>query len=104
MTSNGQVYIKVYRTESEILIAACDIDILGRVLLDSSRNVKFYVDPAFFKGDLKNVEELVDLLRIASNATLVGRRVVEAAVKAGYVHPDAVVVVEDVPIALFARI
>lgn len=104
MSSSEEVYIKIYRTNGEITVAACDADVLGKVLSDTNRGIRFHVDPAFFKGDLKSVEELVELLRIASNATLVGRAVVEAAMKAGYVHPDAILVVEDTPIALFARI
>ncbi|MEM4717162.1 MAG: DUF424 family protein [Desulfurococcaceae archaeon] len=104
MPNDDKVYIKIYEFENETIIAACDPEVLDKILVDLSRKIRFHVDPNYFKGDLRDIQYLLDHLKIASNATLVGRKVVEAALQAGYIHPEAILHVEDVPIALFTRV
>lgn len=104
MSNDDKVFVRIYEFEEETIIVACDPEVLGRVLVDLSRKIRFYVDPNYFRGDLRDLQYFVDLLKTASNATLVGKKVVEAALKAGYIHPDAILHVEDVPIALFTRV
>ncbi len=103
MTSGRKIYVKIYNVEGEVLVAACDVELIGATLIDSTRRVKFYVDPLFFKGELRNPEELVEVLKKASGANLVGKNTVEIALSAGFIHEEAILLVDNVPIAFFAR-
>lgn len=98
-----EVYVKIHVIGKEIIVAACDKELLGSLIEDPSRKIHLYVDPAFFGGELRDLDSLLELLSRASSANLVGKNVVEAAIKAGFVHSDAVLSINGVLIALFAR-
>jgi hypothetical protein len=98
------VYVKIHDLGSEVIVAACDEDLLGTTLSDPKRKIKFYVDPGYFKGELKTLEELAEILRSASSGNLVGKNTVSLAINLGLVHEEAVLIVNDTPIAFFTRL
>jgi len=103
MTGTGEVYIKVHTAGLEVVVAACDKELLGSTIRDPARKIYFYVDPAFFGGELKDLDSLVEILGKASSASLVGKNTVNAAIRAGLIHKDTVLEVNGIPIAMFAR-
>lgn len=104
MRAEKDIYVRVYSAEKETIVAACDREVLGLKLEDPRRGISFYVDPAYFKGELRDVDSLIVVLRSATSANLVGRRTVEAALKAGFIHSEAIIEVENIPIAFFTRV
>ncbi len=94
------VYVKRYEGDGEIIIAVCDADLLGVTLNDD--NIKFYVDPAFYKGELVTIDEALKMLASATIANLIGNNIVEAAISRRLVHPDAVLVIGGIKHAQFA--
>ncbi len=100
MSNNPMVYVKRYSSEGEVVIAICDAEILGTTLKDN--NIKFYVDPAFYKGELVTLEKALRILSEATIANLIGNNIVEAAIQHGFIHPDAVIVINGVKHAQFA--
>lgn len=100
----GLVYVSVRVVDDEVVVSACDAELLGRVLVDEERNIRYSVDPFFYKGELKTVEEALTFLSNATTGNLVGERIVRAAVEKGLIHPEAILVVEEVPIAFFTVI
>lgn len=87
-----------------ILVAVCDEDLLGQVLEEPERNLKVHISPGFYKGELRAVKELLDFLKIADMANIVGEEAVKVALVNGLIHPDAILKVKGVPIAYFTRI
>ncbi len=104
MQSEKKIYVKIHRSNGEVIVAACDAELLGVVLADPSRKIKFHVDPSYFKGELKTPEELLLDLENASSANLVGDTTVSTAIKSGFIHVDSVLVVNNIPIAFFTRL
>ncbi|MEM2077785.1 MAG: DUF424 family protein [Thermosphaera sp.] len=100
----GLVYVHVRVVEGEVVVSACDAELLGRVLINKEGGMKYSVDPFFYKGELKTVEEALMLLSNATTGNLVGSRIVKAAVERGLIHPEAVLVIDGVPIAFFTVI
>lgn len=104
--SEGKVYAKVYRVTTvdgvEVVLAACDSELLGRVFREGG--VVLHVNEEFYKGELYTLDEVLRLMEAATVINLVGRRVVSAAIKAGIVHKDAVLVVEGVPHAQVVKL
>jgi len=103
-TPAGLEYVTIRFSNGEVVVSVCDEEVLGRVLVDPEKGIRYVVDPLFYKGELKSVEEALEILFTATTGNLVGDRIVKAAVEKGIIHPDAVLVVENVPIAFFTII
>lgn len=102
---NKRAYAKVYYSEAgEVVVAACDEDVLGLKLKEEERGVVLNVDPSFYGGELLAIDDVMRLVERAYTANLVGEAVVSAAIARGYVHPEAVMRVRGVPVALIVRI
>ena len=91
----ADVYIKSMRHGRDTLVAVCDAELLGKTLEGGS--VPFKVSESFYKGVLADLEEALKAMRRATICNLVGKRIVEAAIKNKIVHKAAVIYFGDVP-------
>jgi len=99
-----KTYVKKQVVDGEVIIAACDENILGLHIVDENIKANFYVDPYFYKGELLDLEEAVKILATATIGNIVGEQIVQAALEMGLIHPEAVLRIKGIPIALFMRI
>jgi len=97
-----EVYVKIRRWGRQVLLAACDADILGKTLKDS--NITFEVSEKFYKGFKTSVDEAIDLIEESTIVNLVGANIVKRAVERGYVHPEAVIKICGIPHAQIVKI
>lgn len=95
------ISVKVHTSGKEVLVAACDEDLLGQTY--RSDKLKIYVSRDFYEGQICDEAVLVSRLDMATIANLVGKRTVEAAVKHGFVDADCVIVIGGVPHAQMVR-
>jgi len=95
------IYIKVYRIQGEVLLAACDEELLGKTFREGE--IKLEVKERFYRGELVEEDMLEGLLEEATIANLTGERCVSKAIELGYVHPERVLRVQGVPHAQMAR-
>jgi len=84
-----EVYVKIRRWGSQVLLAACDADLLGKTFKDS--DLVFEVKEEFYKGFKTNIEEAISLIEKSTIVNLVGSKIVKKAIERGYVHPEAVI-------------
>jgi len=96
------IYVKVYRIQGEVLLAACDEELLGRTFREGE--LKLEVREKFYGGEKVDEEALDGLLREATIANLVGKRCVERAVELGYVDERRILRIGDVPHAQIAKL
>ena len=96
------VYIKSHRKGREILIAACDCELLGKIL--EGGRAPFKVDKGFYCGDIMRLVEAIEFIKIGTIVNLVGKRIVEAAIKAKLVHPEGVLYFGKIPHAQIIQI
>jgi len=97
-----EVYVKIRRWGSQVLLAACDAEILGKTLKDS--NITFEVSEKFYKGFKTSVDEAIDLIEESTIVNLVGTNIVRRAIERGYVHPEAVIEICGIPHAQIVKI
>ncbi len=97
-----EVYANIVRQGANVMIAVCDAELLGKKLRDKKR--VFDVSECFYKGQRMSVEEAIELAKRCTAANLVGKNTVEHAISEGIVHPDAVLLILDVPHALTIRV
>ena len=84
-----EVYVKMRRWGSQVLLAACDADVLGKTFQDA--DIIFEVKEEFYKGFKTDIEEAVNLIEKSTIVNLVGSKIVKRAIERGYVHPEAVI-------------
>jgi hypothetical protein len=93
-------YVKIHRHKGELLVAACDKNLLGKTLADGELELE--VKESFYGGELKDAEELVSLIREATMANLVGNNAVDEVIKKGYVNPENTITIGGVKHAQYA--
>lgn len=87
-------YFKVYRSGGEVLVAACDREVLGRVLQYNGVDVE--IKSSFYGEKLCSRSDLLAALRGASIINLMGNKVVELAIEEGLVKKENVLLVGGV--------
>ncbi|HDP96995.1 MAG TPA: DUF424 family protein [Euryarchaeota archaeon] len=87
--------IRIFKRGKEIVLAACDWDLLGKTL--RSGEIKLHVSKKFYGEEPGDREALVAGLRSCTTANLVGERVVRIAVDAGFIDEGGIIVIEGVP-------
>lgn len=97
------ISVKVHTHGREVLVAACDEDILGKTFRSEERGLRIHVSESFYKGELVDEETLRNRLELATIANLVGERTVQAAIRWGFVDPRNVLRIGGVPHAQMAR-
>jgi hypothetical protein len=102
ITGMSEVYLKISRHGRDTLVAVCDAELLGKTL-DGGR-VPFNVSEAFYKGIMGDVEEALEAMRRATICNLVGKRIVEAAIRSNMVHERAVIYLGDIPHAQIVKV
>ncbi len=95
------IRVKVHRYGANTLIAACDEDLLGRMLRDGE--LRLEVSPEFYDGDRGGEEMLLSRLTAATMANLVGEEVCRIAAEHDFIDPDRVITIEGVPHAQMVR-
>ncbi|MFQ6106435.1 MAG: DUF424 domain-containing protein [Thermoplasmata archaeon] len=86
--------MRIYRRGVEVLLAACDSDILGKTFREEDLRIEC---SGFYDGEEVPVEEFVQRMNECTIANLVGKMTVQAAVDAGFINEDCVIWIGEVP-------
>jgi len=91
------VVMRVHRVRAEVVVAACDADLLGRDLPVGERGRTVKVTAQFYGERRVTREELLFALERATIANLLGERVLRLAVEGGFVSADGTGMLGGVP-------
>lgn len=94
----GQVFVKVHSNQGQVVVAACDEAILGRVIRDGNRRVA--VTEEFYKGRLLPVRDAVAILREASNFNIIGTDICAGCLQENIIHELGVISFAGIPHAI----
>jgi len=103
MTPNtNAMYMKIHKEPGGgTVVAICDRELLGRTLTEG--NIEITITE-FFYGDVPASEEEVRYaLAHASNANIIGTKVVEIAISLGCIDPSSCLMIDSVPHAQFVQ-
>lgn len=84
------------------LLATCDAELLGKTLKEG--RITFHVHEKFYKGPRVTLEEAVELIKESTIVNMVGRKIVRKAIEHGFVHPEAVLIIDGVPHAQIVKL
>jgi hypothetical protein len=103
VTSAGdKVRAKVHEKGNELLLAACDKELLGKTFKEGE--LCLHVSQSFYGGELVNEKKLSGLMDSSTIGNLVGDRVIALAVQKKLVDSKRVLRIKKIPHAQFARI
>lgn len=94
------IYVKIHRLRGEVILAACDENLVGKVFRDGP--IILNVKEDFYKGKLVSEDEFREILRMATIMNLVGEKCVKIALEEGYLDEDRILYVQGVPHAQMA--
>jgi hypothetical protein len=86
-------YYKIYRSRFTTILAVCDKDVVGKRV--ERGEVVLYAKPEFYKGE-EIGEEVKELFKEATVINLMGKRIVELAIKEGWVDEENVLEIEGI--------
>jgi hypothetical protein len=88
------IKIRIYRKGNEVLLAACDSELMGKSFEDGELRLKV---SSFYDGVEVDREGFLNGLRFATIANFVGERVVGIAIEEGFVDRERVIRIQGVP-------
>jgi hypothetical protein len=89
------IALKVYNTQNEVMVAACDTELIGKTFEDGDYQIQVSSE---FYDDLKvNPETFLSHLQQATIINLVGEHVINHAVKAGILDEEGIIRIKGVP-------
>jgi len=89
------ITVRMYRRGSEVVVAAADKSLIGRCL--KQEQLRLEVCSSFYEGEDADEEMLVNRLRMATIANLVGKETVAVAAKHRLINEECVMTIEGVP-------
>ena len=88
------MFVKIHRDEREIILAACDEELVGRTF--RSEGARLDVSEIFYKGESVGREVLVERMKSATIMNLVGEEVVAIAIEQGYATESSVIEIDGI--------
>jgi hypothetical protein len=90
-----EVYVNLRKSGRYTVLATCDCELLGKVLREGK--IVFDIKEEFYKGKRVTLEEAIELCRQSSIVNMVGKCIVEQAIKEHLVHPEAIIKIKGIP-------
>jgi len=96
----NNICLKSYPLGNDLLVAACDMELLGSTLLEG--DIQFVVSEDFYCSVKGDVNLLSEHLQQATIANLIGKRCVACGIQLGLINKENILNIADVPHAQFA--
>lgn len=93
--------VKIHKSYKD-LVAVCDANLLGKTYEQGSRLLE--VRENFFNGEEKEEKEIIELMkhyaREGATFNIIGKKSVNAGIKAGIISKEGIMKVKGIPFAL----
>jgi len=101
--SSNKFWSKVIKTKFEILVAICDEELVGKEI-EIEKDFRVIVNERFYKERLIDEREAVELMEKATIGNLIGKRIIEVAIRENIISPESVILIGGIPHAQFIKI
>ncbi len=88
MKDEPKIYIKVHPAGSQVILAACDRELLGKTLQNG--DLDFKVSTYFYGGDLVNNDTFLNIIKQVTCANIVGDHCTALLVDSNIIDPEVV--------------
>ena len=93
-----KVYLKIHRRSDIDTVACCDEDLLNQIFTEG--NLRIEINSSFFGGDLLNIEQAMEILKMASYFNIVGENITNKAIALQLLPKDGVRRINNIPMAM----
>ena len=93
------MYSKLHESEHQVVIAICDEGIVGKTFTEGDKELIISED--FYKGILMDEEEILDILKGASNVNFAVEDSISCGLKSGLITEDSIIIIGGVKHAQF---
>jgi hypothetical protein len=87
---------KFHQSGKELLLAACDCDLIGRII-NLSNGAEVKILESFYKDRIVSEEELIKMANECTTANFFGKETVNALVKGGIIGENSAILLSGVP-------
>lgn len=87
---SGRFYLREILAQGWLMIALTDEEVLGMEERDDEKGVRIIVSKDFYGGELVDEARALEAMRRADVLILTGDRIIELAIRHGYVNPESV--------------
>lgn len=91
----GDFWVKLHPAGRDIILAVCDAELIEKTFKEGRLSITVY--HSFYGGVLVDEKGLREHMRSASILNLVGKRCIEKAIESGWVDPENILKIGDVP-------
>ena len=91
-------YLKIHKRGNNLVVGVCDCECVGKKI--KKGKFQFHISEYFFKGDQVSIPQAIEVLKKVNNFNIAGKKIVDACIKAELIHPDGIIEIEEIPIAL----
>jgi hypothetical protein len=95
------IWVKEYLTQGEILLAACDDDIIGKTFCEGE--LQLVVSESFYGGEKISKENFILQIKKATIINLVGQAVIKVALDLGLIGKEGIIEIDGIPHAQIAK-
>lgn len=85
------MYFKIYDSKYGSMVAVADKELIGKKF--KFKGTEFFVNPRFYKGEEADQHEVIDLLKNAISANLVGPKSVACGKEAGLISDENIIMI-----------
>jgi len=89
------IAMRMYRTRGEVVLAACDRDILGMYFEEGDLHI--HVRKEFYFESFVSDQTFLNSIKMATIVNLVGKHVVDLAIEHGFIDEDNVIWISGIP-------
>jgi len=102
VSKQKKIYVKEYNSCSGLLVAVCDKELVGKSFEEGGLYLK--ISESFYKGEEATEGEVVDSLKHATIANLVGKQAIKCALDNDFIEEASVIFVDGVPHAQMVKL
>jgi len=95
------ISIKIYKQGEELLIAACDEKLIGKIFEEGKYHLE--ITERFYDGERVTPAVFKKFLSEATIANLVGKETIKCAIEIGIINPDCIIRVKGIPHAQMVK-
>jgi len=91
------MYLKIHETRNGRIVAACDSELLGRILDDGKAYLDLKAHREFYEGKQAKEDDLKEALARFTSANLVGKKAVSVALEMDLADEESIIYINKVP-------
>ncbi len=89
------MYLKIHRTGDQEVVTLCDKELIGKTF--GEKNLQLNISERFYKGKELPEDEIIKILKCASNINIIGKKSIKLALKIGIISKQNIIKIKGVP-------